>query len=81
MSSVGTEKWNGMVGGGGDGFEANDAGGNVFNEVVTGHVAFGSRKLGRSGGTTVGRRGGVEDERRQGQRERKQEGKHQGRER
>ena len=66
MSSVGTEKWNGMVGGGGDGFEASDAGGNVFNEVVTGHVAFGSRKLGRSGGTTVGRRGKMRGDRGRG---------------
>ena len=57
MGSVGSEKWNGMIGGGGDGFKSSDASGNVFNEVVTGHVAFGRRGLGRSGGTTAGRRG------------------------
>ena len=46
-----------MVGGGGDGFKASDAAGNVLNEVVTGHVAFGSRGLGGPKGTTVGKRG------------------------
>ena len=59
MSSVGTEKWNGMAGGRGCGFEAGNAGGDVLNEVVAGHVAFRRRGLGRSGGTTVGRRGGI----------------------
>ena len=56
MSSVGTEKLNGMVGGGGDGFKASDAGGNVLNEVVTGHVAFGRRGLGGSRWTMDGRK-------------------------
>ena len=71
MGSVGSEKWNGMVGGGGDGFKASDAGGNVLNEVVTGHVAFGSRGLGGSRGTTVGRRGKKGGNRGRGRRHRR----------
>ena len=46
-----------MISGGGDSLKTSDAGGNVFNEVVTGHVAFGRRRLGGPRRTNVGTRG------------------------
>ena len=46
-----------MVGGGGDSLKTSDAGGNVFNEVVVGHIAFRRRGLGGPRRTTVGRKG------------------------
>ena len=45
-----------MISGGGDSLKTSDAGGNVFNEVVTGHVAFGRRRLGGPRRTNVGTR-------------------------
>ena len=57
MGGIGPEKWNGVVSGGGGSFKPSDAGRNVFNEVVIGHIAFRRRGLGGPRRTTVGRKG------------------------